>query len=211
VPQAPGSWVRPAESCEVRQYNCAPPVEPQKKTQQQLPAACSGCTARPWQVAPACIRLLEVLAVYGTLQCFRAASCAQQPQPAENQGAPKVSSLLRQQQCDARSALRNAPNLQQSCRQQAILYVLSDAQIMAVLFKSKQLRATQPGYFATWGHSALGQPVDAVSPRPEESTLYLHTRRLFQSTLTPTGHSISLCCRRVPAACNALVECFRTQ
>jgi hypothetical protein len=33
VPQAPGSWVRPAESCVVSQYNCAPPVKPQKKTQ----------------------------------------------------------------------------------------------------------------------------------------------------------------------------------
>jgi hypothetical protein len=31
VPQAPGSWVRPAESCVVSQYNCAPPVKPQKK------------------------------------------------------------------------------------------------------------------------------------------------------------------------------------
>jgi hypothetical protein len=33
VPQAPGSWVRPAESCVVSQYNCAPPVKPQKKEQ----------------------------------------------------------------------------------------------------------------------------------------------------------------------------------
>jgi hypothetical protein len=96
-------------------------------------------------------------------------------------------------------------------RQQAIHYVLSDAQVMADVFKSKQLRATQRGYFATWGHSALGQPVDAVSPHPEDSTLYLHTCYLFQSTPTPTGHSIGLCCQRVPAACNALVECFRTQ
>jgi hypothetical protein len=34
VPQAPGSWVRPAESCVISQYDCAPPVEPQKKVRQ---------------------------------------------------------------------------------------------------------------------------------------------------------------------------------
>jgi hypothetical protein len=30
VPQTPGSWVRPAESRVVSQYDCAPPVKPQK-------------------------------------------------------------------------------------------------------------------------------------------------------------------------------------
>jgi hypothetical protein len=42
----------------------------QRSTQQQLPAACSGCTQGRLPRAPAYIRLLEVLAVHGTLQCF---------------------------------------------------------------------------------------------------------------------------------------------
>jgi hypothetical protein len=32
VPHAPGSWVHPAESCAVSQYDSAPPVKPQQST-----------------------------------------------------------------------------------------------------------------------------------------------------------------------------------
>jgi hypothetical protein len=39
VPQAPGSWVRPAESRVVSQYDCAPPVKPQKKCSAYIAAA----------------------------------------------------------------------------------------------------------------------------------------------------------------------------
>jgi hypothetical protein len=42
VPQAPSSWVCPAESCVVSQCDCAPPVKPQKK--QHKHATPQSCT-----------------------------------------------------------------------------------------------------------------------------------------------------------------------
>jgi hypothetical protein len=51
VPQAPGSWVRQAESCVVSKYECAPPVKPQKMSASRLRGATAATALVPWQAA----------------------------------------------------------------------------------------------------------------------------------------------------------------